>query len=89
MVRAPCEHPFTLQTVGGQTLAVFTETFSGKEFASCVTGGFVTARWGRDLRPEQFYLQKKKGYGVQRILFSYSINILLLFIIIISLFIIL
>lgn len=36
MVRAPREHPFTLQTVGGQTLAVFTETSSGKEFTSCV-----------------------------------------------------
>lgn len=32
MVRAPREHPFTLQTVGGQTLAVFTETSSGEEF---------------------------------------------------------
>ncbi|GAA6085173.1 general transcription factor IIF subunit 2 isoform X1, partial [Tachysurus ichikawai] len=28
MVRAPREHPFTLQTVGGQTLAVYTESFS-------------------------------------------------------------
>ncbi|MCI4393891.1 hypothetical protein PGIGA_G00162450, partial [Pangasianodon gigas] len=36
MVRAPREHPFTLQTVGGQTLTVFTETSSGKEFTSCV-----------------------------------------------------
>ncbi|KAI5625962.1 general transcription factor IIF subunit 2 isoform 1, partial [Silurus asotus] len=33
MVRAPREHPFTLQTVGGQTLTVFTETSSGKEFS--------------------------------------------------------
>ncbi|KAF5890463.1 general transcription factor IIF subunit 2-like isoform X1, partial [Clarias magur] len=30
MVRAPREHPFTLQTVGGQTLTVFTETSSGQ-----------------------------------------------------------
>ncbi|XDV15222.1 hypothetical protein PO909_015349 [Leuciscus waleckii] len=30
MVRAPREHPFTLQTVGGQTLAVFTENSSDK-----------------------------------------------------------
>lgn len=30
MVRAPREHPFTLQTVGGQTLAVFTENSSGE-----------------------------------------------------------
>ncbi|KAJ8247052.1 hypothetical protein GJAV_G00258220 [Gymnothorax javanicus] len=29
-VRAPREHPFTMQTVGGQTLAVFTETSSGQ-----------------------------------------------------------
>lgn len=29
-VSAPREHPFTMQTVGGQTLAVFTETSSGK-----------------------------------------------------------
>lgn len=28
-VSAPREHPFTMQTVGGQTLAVFTETSSG------------------------------------------------------------
>lgn len=30
VVQAPREHPFTLQAVGGQTLAVFTETSSGK-----------------------------------------------------------
>ncbi|KAI1885050.1 hypothetical protein AGOR_G00216190 [Albula goreensis] len=30
LVRAPREHPFTMQTVGGQTLAVFTETSSGQ-----------------------------------------------------------
>ncbi|XP_036401361.1 general transcription factor IIF subunit 2 isoform X2 [Megalops cyprinoides] len=30
LVRAPREHPFTMQTVGGQTLAVFTETSSDK-----------------------------------------------------------
>lgn len=30
VVRAPREHPFTLQTVGGQTLAVFTENSSGE-----------------------------------------------------------
>ncbi|KAJ8351681.1 hypothetical protein SKAU_G00231570 [Synaphobranchus kaupii] len=29
-VRAPREHPFTMQTVGGQTLAVFTESSSGQ-----------------------------------------------------------
>ncbi|XP_010885095.1 general transcription factor IIF subunit 2 isoform X4 [Esox lucius] len=29
-VRAPRDHPFTMQTVGGQTLAVFTETQSDK-----------------------------------------------------------
>lgn len=29
-VRAPREHPFTMQTVGGQTLTVFTETSSGQ-----------------------------------------------------------
>uniref|UniRef100_A0A3B3SSB6 General transcription factor IIF subunit 2 n=1 Tax=Paramormyrops kingsleyae TaxID=1676925 RepID=A0A3B3SSB6_9TELE len=29
-VRAPRDHPFTMQTVGGQTLAVFTENPSGK-----------------------------------------------------------
>jgi len=29
-VSAPREHPFTMQTVGGQTLAVFTETSSDK-----------------------------------------------------------
>ncbi|KAJ0056364.1 hypothetical protein NL108_006869, partial [Boleophthalmus pectinirostris] len=29
-VAAPREHPFTMQTVGGQTLAVFTETSSGQ-----------------------------------------------------------
>ncbi|KAK3530090.1 hypothetical protein QTP86_012818 [Hemibagrus guttatus] len=33
MVRAPREHPFTLQTVGGQTLAVYTETLSGQSDA--------------------------------------------------------
>uniref|UniRef100_A0AAY4B6N8 General transcription factor IIF subunit 2 n=1 Tax=Denticeps clupeoides TaxID=299321 RepID=A0AAY4B6N8_9TELE len=30
LVRAPREHPFTMQTVGGQTLAVFTESSSDK-----------------------------------------------------------
>ncbi|XP_063067917.1 general transcription factor IIF subunit 2 isoform X1 [Engraulis encrasicolus] len=30
MVAVPREHPFTMQTVGGQTLAVFTETSSGQ-----------------------------------------------------------
>ncbi|XP_063067918.1 general transcription factor IIF subunit 2 isoform X2 [Engraulis encrasicolus] len=30
MVAVPREHPFTMQTVGGQTLAVFTETSSDK-----------------------------------------------------------
>ncbi len=30
MVRAPREHPFTLQTVGGHTLTVFTENSSGE-----------------------------------------------------------
>lgn len=29
-VAAPREHPFTMQSVGGQTLAVFTETSSGE-----------------------------------------------------------
>lgn len=29
-VCAPREHPFTMQTVGGQTLAVYTETSSGE-----------------------------------------------------------
>ncbi|XP_048833838.1 general transcription factor IIF subunit 2b [Brienomyrus brachyistius] len=29
-VRAPRDHPFTMQTVGGQTLAVFTENSSGQ-----------------------------------------------------------
>ncbi|GAA6108186.1 general transcription factor IIF subunit 2b [Tachysurus ichikawai] len=29
-VRAPREHPFTMQSVGGQTLAVFTENSSGE-----------------------------------------------------------
>ncbi|KAM6980123.1 general transcription factor IIF subunit 2 isoform 3-T4 [Aplochiton taeniatus] len=29
-IRAPRDHPFTMQTVGGQTLAVFTETSSDK-----------------------------------------------------------
>ncbi|KAM6980122.1 general transcription factor IIF subunit 2 isoform 2-T3 [Aplochiton taeniatus] len=29
-IRAPRDHPFTMQTVGGQTLAVFTETSSGQ-----------------------------------------------------------
>ncbi|XP_042170610.1 general transcription factor IIF subunit 2 isoform X2 [Oncorhynchus tshawytscha] len=29
-VQAPRDHPFTMQTVGGQTLAVFTETQSGQ-----------------------------------------------------------
>ncbi|KAM9454338.1 general transcription factor IIF subunit 2 isoform 1-T1 [Clarias gariepinus] len=33
MVRAPRDHPFTLQTVGGQTLAVYTETSSGQSDA--------------------------------------------------------
>ncbi|TSK18003.1 General transcription factor IIF subunit 2 [Bagarius yarrelli] len=31
MVRVPREHPFTMQTVGGQTLTVFTETSSADE----------------------------------------------------------
>lgn len=31
-VSAPREHPFTMQSVGGQTLAVFTETSSGEFF---------------------------------------------------------
>lgn len=29
-VSAPREHPFVLQSVGGQTLTVFTESSSGK-----------------------------------------------------------
>ncbi|KAL6484757.1 hypothetical protein MHYP_G00068020 [Metynnis hypsauchen] len=29
-VRAPREHPFSMQSVGGQTLAVFTESSSGE-----------------------------------------------------------
>lgn len=29
-VSAPREHPFAMQSVGGQTLAVFTETSSGE-----------------------------------------------------------
>lgn len=33
-VSAPREHPFTMQSVGGQMLAVFTETSSG-EFLYC------------------------------------------------------
>ncbi len=30
VVRAPREHPFTLQAVGGHTLTVFTENSSGE-----------------------------------------------------------
>uniref|UniRef100_A0A8C1WS01 General transcription factor IIF subunit 2 n=2 Tax=Cyprinus carpio TaxID=7962 RepID=A0A8C1WS01_CYPCA len=39
MVRAPREHPFTLQTVGGQTLAVFTENSSGQSDAEAGGSG--------------------------------------------------
>ncbi|NP_001187504.1 general transcription factor IIF subunit 2 [Ictalurus punctatus] len=42
MVRAPREHPFTLQTVGGQTLAVFTETSSGQSDAEGSSSGTAT-----------------------------------------------
>lgn len=57
MVRAPRDHPFTLQTVGGQTLAVFTETSSGKELPSCT----IAALRVPDLRPQ---LSRKKIYVV-------------------------
>ncbi|KAK2818150.1 hypothetical protein Q7C36_022083 [Tachysurus vachellii] len=43
MVRAPREHPFTLQTVGGQTLAVYTETFSGQSDAEGSGSGTGTS----------------------------------------------
>uniref|UniRef100_A0A3Q2WDS3 General transcription factor IIF subunit 2 n=1 Tax=Haplochromis burtoni TaxID=8153 RepID=A0A3Q2WDS3_HAPBU len=36
-VSAPREHPFTMQSVGGQTLAVFTETSSGDFLFSSTT----------------------------------------------------
>ncbi|XP_067260593.1 general transcription factor IIF subunit 2 isoform X1 [Chanodichthys erythropterus] len=42
MVRAPREHPFTLQTVGGQTLAVFTENSSGQSDAEASGSGTGT-----------------------------------------------
>ncbi|KAF4075305.1 hypothetical protein AMELA_G00233080 [Ameiurus melas] len=42
MVRVPREHPFTLQTVGGQTLAVFTETSSGQSDAEGSSSGTGT-----------------------------------------------
>ncbi|XP_072514104.1 general transcription factor IIF subunit 2 isoform X1 [Salminus brasiliensis] len=42
MVRAPREHPFTMQTVGGQTLAVFTETSSGQSDAEGSSSGTGT-----------------------------------------------
>ncbi|MGH0117450.1 UNVERIFIED_CONTAM: hypothetical protein FKN15_078144 [Acipenser sinensis] len=32
-VKAPRDHPFTMQSVGGQTLAVFTESSSGKRLS--------------------------------------------------------
>ncbi|XP_062383191.1 general transcription factor IIF subunit 2 isoform X1 [Sardina pilchardus] len=38
-VNVPREHPFTMQTVGGQTLAVFTETASGQSEADGSTSG--------------------------------------------------
>ncbi|MFT7817955.1 general transcription factor IIF subunit 2 isoform X1 [Arapaima gigas] len=34
-VHVPREHPFTMQTVGGQTLAVFTETSSASDWSLC------------------------------------------------------
>lgn len=39
VVRAPREHPFTMQTVGGQNLTVFTETSSGQSDAEGSTSG--------------------------------------------------
>ena len=42
MVSAPREHPFTMQSVGGQTLAVFTESSSG-EFLGPARGCRVSA----------------------------------------------
>ncbi|KAI4889467.1 hypothetical protein NFI96_011635 [Prochilodus magdalenae] len=42
MVRAPREHPFTMQTVGGQTLAVFTENASGQSDADGSSSGTGT-----------------------------------------------
>lgn len=36
-VSAPREHPFTMQSVGGQMLAVFTETSSGEFLSSSLT----------------------------------------------------
>ncbi|KAG9348994.1 hypothetical protein JZ751_029311 [Albula glossodonta] len=51
LVRAPREHPFTMQTVGGQTLAVFTETSSDMDVSvwSVFLGCFVclTNAWLR------------------------------------------
>lgn len=45
-VSAPREHPFTMQSVGGQMLAVFTETSSG-ELLICLVSALnaSTARW--------------------------------------------
>ncbi|TRZ01536.1 hypothetical protein DNTS_005217 [Danionella cerebrum] len=42
MIKAPREHPFTLQTVGGQTLAVFTENSSGQSDAEASGSGTGT-----------------------------------------------
>ncbi|KAL2087545.1 hypothetical protein ACEWY4_016373 [Coilia grayii] len=39
IVHVPREHPFTMQTVGGQTLAVFTETSSGQAEADGSASG--------------------------------------------------
>ncbi|XP_066517355.1 general transcription factor IIF subunit 2 isoform X1 [Hoplias malabaricus] len=42
VVRAPREHPFTMQTVGGQTLTVFTENSSGQSDAEGSSSGTGT-----------------------------------------------
>uniref|UniRef100_A0AAY4B9K8 General transcription factor IIF subunit 2 n=1 Tax=Denticeps clupeoides TaxID=299321 RepID=A0AAY4B9K8_9TELE len=46
LVRAPREHPFTMQTVGGQTLAVFTESSSGETWQLGTPVGYKIALEG-------------------------------------------
>lgn len=41
-VRAPREHPFTMQTVGGQTLAIFTENSSGEPSRQTLLKGEIS-----------------------------------------------
>lgn len=64
MVRAPRDHPFTLQTVGGQTLAVYTETSSGKGLHYSCPGSKSQTRLEQNCFIAEVYMKiKLNGSG--------------------------